>query len=175
MPTVERRKNFAENTTVAAERTKSDIRKLVTAAGAQGWRAGEDEDRGQAVIEFRLPAAPPHTYSVRIRIHLPIPALDEFRLDGRGRTRTATAQAEAYGQEIRRRWRALHLSLKAKLVAVQEGIFTVEDEFEPHIVIPGTNRTMREHTRHQLQKSLETNTPPSSLPMLPPSTEGDLQ
>jgi hypothetical protein len=40
-------------------------------------------------------------------------------------------------QQQRQRWRALTLVIKAKLEAVESGIATIEEEFLPHIVVPG--------------------------------------
>ena len=53
------------------------------------------------------------------------------------RRRTDKQMWAAYEQEVRRRWRALVLCVKAKLEVVESGISTFEQEFLAHIVVAG--------------------------------------
>ena len=43
---------------------------------------------------------------------------------------------KAWEQAQRSAWRALNLVIKAKLESVKAGIFTFEQEFLPHILLP---------------------------------------
>lgn len=52
-------------------------------------------------------------------------------------------------QEIRRRWRALFLAIKSKLVSVQENIESFEDAFLAHIVMPD-GQTVADHVRPRI-------------------------
>jgi hypothetical protein len=64
---------------------------------------------------------------------------------------------------IRQRWRALLLTIKAKLEAVAVGITTLEEEFLANVVTPD-NVTVGEWIRPQLKEAYETG---AVLPMLP--------
>jgi len=50
----------------------------------------------------------------------------------------------AHQQEVRRRWRALALAVKAKLEVVASGIVGFDSEFMPYIVMPD-GKTVAEH------------------------------
>jgi predicted DNA-binding protein (UPF0278 family) len=52
---------------------------------------------------------------------------------------------QLYEQEERRIWRVLAWNLKARMVAVDEGLETFEEAFLPHLLDPRTNRTIYEH------------------------------
>lgn len=158
-------KPYASGTSVGAEQTKVQIRNLVMKAGGRGWKSGEDEEDGRAVIEWRLSSKDLESVEVRIRMFLELPQLEQFQTSPTGRQkRTATQQAEAYTAEIRRRWRCLHAIVKAKLIAIADGITTVEREFYPNIVIPGTDVTVEQATWRSVKHSLQTGTPMKQLP-----------
>jgi len=57
-------------------------------------------------------------------------------------------------QACKGRWRALFLAIKAKLVAVSEGISTVEEEFLAWMVLPN-GRTAGEHFLPQIERAAE--------------------
>lgn len=120
-------KLYAAETTVPAERSRAEIETILKRYGASRFMSGYDEN--QAAIMFEA-------HDRRIRFTLPIPNIASFGHDGRGRRRTAKNQQAAYDQEVRRRWRALALAIKAKLEVVESGIASFEDEFMAHIVLP---------------------------------------
>lgn len=62
--------------------------------------------------------------------------------------------AKYLDQEIRRRWRSLALSIKSKLVAVNDGISTVEYEFMANIVLPN-GLTVGEWAGPQIEESYQ--------------------
>jgi hypothetical protein len=131
---------YAKETTVPPERSKAEIEGLLRRYGADSFVSGWDQTQGREVVQFRC-------HDRFIRFVLAIPAKDEKRFVQRGRgygRRTPAQAVSAWEQEIRRRWRALALVIKAKLEAVQTGITTFESEFLPHIVMPD-GKTVSEH------------------------------
>jgi len=124
---------YAAETTVPVERTRAEIESTLIRYGANEFQTGWREN--QAMIAFRLGA-------LFIRFVLPIPKRDERRFTHKKsrygyEQKCSEKQAEAaHAQEIRQRWRALLLTIKAKLEAVECGISTVEQEFLAFIVMP---------------------------------------
>jgi hypothetical protein len=96
-----------------------------------------------------------------VLIRLPLPTPDDVRLTGRGQVRTSADMTAALKREERRRWRALFLALKAKLVSIEEGIETFDDAFLAHIVA-ADGRTVADHLAPQLAA------PAELRPLLPP-------
>lgn len=118
---------YAQRTTVSAAKSKAEIEKLVSRYGAtqfiQGWQ------EGHARIAFRCSAR-------LVQFDLPMPDVSQFMEGPSGRTRSSAGSVAAHEQEVRRRWRALALVIKAKLEAVETGVTTFEQEFLAHIVLP---------------------------------------
>ncbi|WP_210386043.1 hypothetical protein [Phyllobacterium sp. SYP-B3895] len=77
--------------------------------------------------------------------------------------RTKDQQLQAWEQACRSRWRALLLSIKAKLESVEAGIETFEDAFLAHIQMPD-GLSVSEHVRPRIATAYETN---SMQPLLP--------
>lgn len=123
---------YASETTVPVERSRAEIEECLRKYGATSFTSGWDET--SALIAFRLK-------SLAIRFVLPIPKVtdEQFkRRKVRGNLRLATEaqRTKAHDQELRQRWRALLLVVKAKLEAVECGISTLEKEFMAFIVMP---------------------------------------
>ena len=125
---------YAKDTTVSVERSKAEIEKLVSRYGAtqfiSGWTGAE------AVVGFSMKER-------MVKFYLPLPDKDDkrFRYTDTGRWRHPGAKADklalgAWEQEVRSKWRALYLVIKAKLEAVESGITSFEKEFLAHIVLP---------------------------------------
>lgn len=121
--------SYAENTAVPVERSKSEIERTLSRYGAEGFMYGVRPDR--AVIAFEASGR-------HVRFILPMPDADDpaFTRTPTGRAREGDALNSAYEQEVRRRWRALALAIKAKLEAVETGITEFDAEFMAHIVMP---------------------------------------
>jgi hypothetical protein len=124
--------SYAAKTEVPVEKSRAEIEATVKKYGAQEFMSGWNS--GSAMIQFRL-------RDLNIRFILPIPKKDEKAFTHRmvrGYSRLATAEQALvmHDQEVRRRWRALCLVIKAKLEAVESKITTVEEEFMAHIVMP---------------------------------------
>lgn len=121
---------YAKNTTVPSDRSRSEIERTLLRYGATEFAYGYDRTR--AVVMFTIDG-------LRIRIGLPLPSRDdpEFTRTPTGKTRTQPAAEQAWEQASRQSWRALALVVKAKLEAVDSGITTLVEEFAVHIVLPG--------------------------------------
>lgn len=132
---------YAKETTVSPEKSKAEIEGLLRRYGADSFVSGWDQLTGREIVQFRC-------HDRFIRFVLGLPQKDEPRFTNRPRRgygrRTEAQALAAWEQEIRRRWRALALVIKAKLEAVQSGITTFESEFMPHIVMPD-GKTVAEH------------------------------
>jgi hypothetical protein len=124
---------YARATEVPVERSRAEIEQTLRRYKASefhsGWKANA------AMIAFRLG-------QLFIRFVLPLPAPGEKRFTHKkGRygyeVKRSDPQAhKEWDQEVRQRWRALLLVIKAKLEAVDCGISTVEAEFLANIVMP---------------------------------------
>lgn len=131
---------FAAKTPVPAERTRSEIENTLRRYGATGFAYGTEP--GKAMIAFQ-------TKDRRIRFVLPLAPSE----------RLSEKQA---GQFIRSRWRALLLSIKAKLEAVESGIETFDEAFMSHIVMPN-GQTMAEHALPFVKEAYATGKMPPLL------------
>lgn len=124
------RPKYAAATEVPPGRSRDEIEQTVSRFGASSFAYGYEGDT--AVVGFKL-----GQWQYRFTVALPSPGDDLFWKSPTGRRRSATAAHEAYAQATRQRWRALALLVKAKFAAVEAGITTVDEEFLPHIVLPG--------------------------------------
>lgn len=134
---------YAEGTSVSPERSQAEIGEMLRRYGAQGFAYGWEEQR--AAVSFRA-----HGRMVRFLLDLPNPDDGEFLTTPTGRRRDGAGARSAYEAEIRRRWRALALAIKAKLEAVATGIATFEDEFLAYTVLPD-NTTVSEHVHREIE------------------------
>jgi hypothetical protein len=103
--------------------------------GADQFGSAFDQKGGRAMVQFRIA-------TWLVRFVLPLPHEDP--------------------QDQRQRWRALCLVIKAKLEAVESGIATIEEEFLPHIVVPG-GTTFGEWAVPQLRDMKKTGQLPSTI------------
>lgn len=120
---------YAQGTEVSQDRSVAEIRATLRRFGAEAFMFGEEEGRG--IVGFRMAGR-----HVRIQVALPQYMDDEFQLTPTGRERSASAAAQAWEQAVRERWRALALVVKAKLVAVEEGVAAFDQEFLAYLVMP---------------------------------------
>jgi hypothetical protein len=65
-------------------------------------------------------------------------------------------------QQARQKWRALLLCLKAKLEAVESDIFSFEEEFLAHVVMPD-GKTVGQHVVPGIRTMIESGVMPKSL------------
>lgn len=136
---------FAEHSPVPVERTRAEIEKLIGQAGATAFLSATDG--ASATIGFHV-----HRRSVRFRMPLPQKTDPEFVYVDPERARKLIAKEGPNGnvrwerklasgvaekrlaQATRSRWRALLLTIKAKLSAVESGVETFEEAFLAHVV-----------------------------------------
>jgi hypothetical protein len=144
---------YASQTTVSPEKSRFEIETILKRYGAShyGYMSGPDS----AAIAFQAKDR-------RLRFTLPMPKRTDHKTDKRGYYRSDTAIDAAWQQEIRQRWRALALVIKAKLEAVEAGVSTFEEEFMANIVLP-SGQTMAEYALPQITQAYETGTMPPLL------------
>lgn len=153
---------YAEKTVVPVERSRAEIERILTNYGATSFVSGWDQ-RG-AQIGFQAAGR-------MVRFNLPLPDRKDKKIthvNKRGwlEERTDAQKEIQYQQELRRRWRALALVIKAKLEAVETGITTFESEFLAHIILPdGT--TVGQWAGPQLEQVYATGVMPKSILALP--------
>jgi hypothetical protein len=140
---------FAEGTKRTSHQTRDDIERQLARHKATDFGFITS---GQGVtIAFRAQGR-------SVRFSLPYPDRASFRMGKTGGRwpkpirRSDSAVEAAWEKETRRLWRSLHACIKARLVAIEDGVETFEEAFFAHIVDPMSNRTMYEVTRAALEQ-----------------------
>jgi len=147
---------YAEKTSVPVDRSKAEIEKTLTRYGADQFIYATKKDC--AMIAFRM-----NEKFVRFVVPFPNPNDEKFIKTPTGRIRRGNTVNEAYEQEIRRRWRALALVIKAKLEAVDSGITLFEEEFMAHILLPN-DQTVGEFMIPHIEEAYQKGKMPNLLP-----------
>lgn len=146
---------YASQTSVSPDRSRAEIEKVLTSYGATGFMYGWHDGRAVIIFEF---------HAKRMRFTLDLPTLEDVSRTARGRRRNGSAALnKAHEQETRRKWRSLSLSIKSKLVTVQDGISTVEHEFMANIILPN-GMTVGEWAGPQIDAAYQSGTMPPLLP-----------
>jgi hypothetical protein len=154
--------HYAKHTKVAPEKSEAEIKALLRKRGATSVWSGADDKHAQVGFVLR-------DRHVRFTLHFPpVP---------NGRFDTARNRAAARDQEIRRLWRALLLSIKAKLELVDSGIESYEVAFLAHFVTPD-GRTVADLALPALDAMYASGAMPSTFlglpaPPSPPTAEDD--
>ena len=104
---------YAERTSVPVSRTRDEIERTLARYGATAF--GYIASPNFSAVEFTTSAR-------RVRLVLPMP---DDRL-----------KQTAYDAEVRRRWRVLLLTIKAKLESIDSGVSTFDQEFLANLVLP---------------------------------------
>lgn len=147
-------RQFAEGTEVSVERSKGEIEALISKAGALEFASGTRP--GQAMIQFKLRERV-------IRFTLPLPSKDDKKFQKCGRynslQRTEDQVHKVWEQACREKWRALFLSIKAKLCSVECGIETFDSAFMAQVVMPN-GRTLEELVVPMIHQAYERGTMP---------------
>ena len=82
-----------------------------------------------------------------------------------GNTNT-NPETKTYHEQLERSmWRQLYIIIKAKLVAVEAGIRTIEQEFREDMLLPN-GQTVGEYIGPQIEQAYLTGNMPPLLPML---------
>lgn len=119
---------YASTTTVPIERSKSELKSVIYKYGASNYQFAESDEKAMVVfaVDNRM-----------IKFVLIFPPLTAFaRSHGGRRARTKLQMREAHGQECKRRWRSLILSIKAKFESAESEIETFEEAFLAQILLP---------------------------------------
>ena len=135
-------RRYAQSTAVPIDRSKAEIERTLMRFGASHFLYGFGDNRAMLVFQFK---------GKRLRFNLQMPDRKDFSTSPTGRRRKSTTVIDkAWEQAGRQAWRALALSIKAKLVAVTDGISIFEDEFLAWMVMPD-GKTVSEHVLPQVE------------------------
>lgn len=152
--------NYAASTSVDVQKTKAEIEKLLSRYHATAFVPGYANNQEFLVFEIE---------GRRVRFSFPLlTVVDAPETINRGAAGGVTARTDAQKQtwleqKQRTRWRELLLLIKAKLVAVEAGITTVEEEFLPYVVM-ANNQTVHEWVSPQLRKIYGAGKIPALMP-----------
>jgi hypothetical protein len=149
-------RRYAERTVVTADHSIAEIRRVLSRYGAGQFAYMEDPRR--AAVAF-------NAHGRNIRFILPMPTEAEAAKTPKGRSRKKTVIEQAHAQEVRRRWRALSLSIKAKLETVASGISEFETEFMAYMVLPN-GKTVAENILPEIERAYSTGKMPKLLEAL---------
>lgn len=128
-------RKFAAKTHVAENKSRAEIEQLVYQYAGRNASFSYGTTSEQAAIMFVA-------FNRRVKFLLRLPTPEEAVIQAKRKNGLQdppeSKQIAWMDQERRRRWRALLLSIKAKLEAVESGIYTFEQEFLGHIVPDST-------------------------------------
>jgi hypothetical protein len=150
------KRRYADRTGVSIDHSISEIRRVLARYGAAQFAYMEDPKK--AAVAFNC-------NKKNIRFVLPMPSPEESENTLKGRRRKKTSAEQVHAQEVRRRWRALSLSIKAKLETVESGIAEFETEFLPYMVLPN-GKTVAESVLPAIEQAYSTGKVPKLLSVL---------
>lgn len=148
---------YAQGTTVSTSQSRAEVERTLIRYGATEFVSGWSGSGAQQALGFTI-------HGRQVRITLPLPERESFNLTPKGYDRAPAEAEKAYQAEIRRRWRALLLIVKAKLEAVDSGITTIEREFLADVVIPDTGETFMDRVGPGLERLYAEHGIPELLP-----------
>ena len=99
--------------------------------------------------------------AIKREIALP-PQSDYSKTPAGKRERSQEDTIKHWEQACRRKWRALALSIKGKLVSIDEGIANFEDEFLAYTCLP-SGETVSDWLQPQISKTIESGKMPKLL------------
>jgi hypothetical protein len=135
---------YASETSVSVEKSKAEIERLLQRYGASEFAHGWRSDK--AIVQFSM--------SNRcVRFTLPLPNRSEFRTTPSRRIRSDADTLKAWEQGCRQRWRALTLTIKAKLESVESGIEEFDTAFMGQVVMPN-GKTISEEITPMIEQAL---------------------
>ena len=149
---------YAQDTSVPVSKSRLDIEYMLKSVGATEYIQGNSNNI--QAIAWTLNGK-------KYRITMRIPEIDspEVRITPSKRRRT-DSQAKTYHEQLERSmWRQLYIIIKAKLVAVEAGIRTIEQEFREDMLLPN-GQTVGEYVGPQIEQAYLTGNMPPLLPML---------
>lgn len=119
---------YAAETSVSPEKSRMEIEATLTRYEADSFAYVQEQ--GHAVVLFTMKGR-------KVRFDLPLPSRDDptFKRTPTGRSRDRQSVQAAYEQAVRQRWRALFLTIKALLEAVEIELVTFDQAFLAHIMV----------------------------------------
>lgn len=153
------KQQYAHATTTTKTATLAELEKVLGKYGCTSFFAGTDG--GDATIAFRV-----HGLNILMRVPLPDIGEKRFTHTPTGLPRNPDKVFDEHQAAVRATWRALLLFVKAKLVGVDQRLTTIEQEFLPHILLPGGG-TFGDRVLPEIREAYETGRMP---PLLPPTT-----
>ena len=151
---------YATGTGVPIERTRGEIEKVLTRFGASAFGYGWEGERHVITFVYK---------QMQMRFVMQTPKRNERRFTETPKgaySRTDAAAGKAWQMGCRENWRALLAVIRAKLVAIECGITTFEEEFLAKIVLP-SNLTVFEQVLPLVEESYRTGIMPPALIALP--------
>lgn len=148
---------YAADTSVSVERSKAQIEQLLSRYGADRFQSGWDAQKGVAVVMFEFGQR-----LIRFQLQFPSRDSDEIALTPTGKERAPGQVEKAWEQAQRQRWRALLLTIKAKLESIESGITDFDSEFLAHLVLPN-GETVGENLVPKIQTAIEAKQTPRLL------------
>lgn len=151
--------NFASETSVSVSKSSGEIQDMVARAGGVKFAVMTEAER--ATIAFAL-----NDRSIMFELALPKREQFETRLTrGRRVANTPDQVQRLYEQACRSHWRALCLTIKAKLVSVSTGVETFEEAFLAQVVVRDGAKSKRfgEIAVRAIAESYSTNKMPPLL------------
>jgi hypothetical protein len=147
--------SYARGTSVSVDRTQAEIRRLVLGAGGVEFAVAErevdvvstlthnryDPQAGVYVLEKVQAKAMEYALAFRltdrrVQFRMRTKPWQDFVVFKPGRHHRSEGQARAKAdQHQREQWRALYVTIKAKLVSVESGVETFEEAFLAHVVV----------------------------------------
>lgn len=163
--------SFADKTKVPVAQTRMDIETLLNRYGATSFIVGNVGNMASLMFELSERRI---RFSFLLPTEADIPTHDSTgRPLNRGNKPGAGSVATALEQARRTRWRELYLGIKAKLVLVDAGITTIEEEFMSATIM-ANGMTVNEWVQPQLRKMYLSGQMPPLLPgLLPPGRESE--
>lgn len=154
---------YASSTSVSVERSRAEIERMVSVAGAGQFMAAFDNEKGTAIIGWTMNGR-------MVRMGIPLPDSTEERFNYRKTTYgyaskiqlPPEATRKLYDQACRSRWRAVLLIIKAKFEAIDSGISTLEREFLADVVM-ADGTTIGEWAAPQLEEMYASKRMPTLL------------
>jgi len=147
--------SYASNTSVSPEKSQAEIQTVLRRYGAGRFGVMEDHEKAYVMFEF-------HGLMIQMDVSLPCKTDKKYQRTPTGRPRSASQMLQEFEQDVRQKWRALLLAIKAKLEAVESGISTIEKEFLAFVVMPDGKRLF-EHIQPRLAEMVSTGKIPKLL------------
>jgi hypothetical protein len=143
--------NYASGTTVTVERSRMELDGLLSKHGASSRGIQCDDAAGIAMVAFIMGG---HKYRIELplpRLSLDVPAKAQPRgWSGWSSSRRSDYATKAWQQACRERWRALVLTVKAKLEIIKIGVSSVQREFMADLVL-SDGGTLHQHIATALE------------------------